>query len=341
MKSLPLASLLLVACGALASAQDFDSIELRSTLQGQSRTLTVHHDGRVRLVTPSGATWTSSASAAQIASISQTLPFFRQSPSRLPGFPPLIEPFELQVRGGPNAHTVAGDRFQLGFGTSLVQSLLRQLDEVTPFGPAVEGGALAGFVRSLSTRQLAVQTTEGALVPLASSAAGDGLRPFLGLPVDLRGKLVQRAFRVDRVLSPTRFRGQITLRRDPAQRLSTVRGDYVIRVDFLAQLSRSLETLYNVHGQREVLVEGWTFPRSAPGSQRKALFVERLFATVREGVRDGSGQPIPSGKQVEVNLARILTTTLQVRPSEGADWVSVVPDLLHFPPLQGIVSRLP
>lgn len=341
MKTITLASLLLVSCGALASAQDFDAIELRSTIQGQTRTLTVDSDGGVRLVTPSGATWTHTASTAQIASLAQTLPLFRQSPARLPGFPPLIEPFELQVRGGLHAHTVAGDRFQLGFGTSLVQSLLRQLDELTPFGPEVEGGVLKGFVRSLPNRQLAVQTNEGAVVPLAANATSDVLRPFLGLPVDLRGKLVQRTFRADRMLSPTRFRGQITLQRDAAQRLTTARGDYVIRVDVFTQLTRSLETLYNVHGQRDVLVQGWTFPQSSPGSSRKALLIERLFAQVREGVHDAAGRPIPPGKQVEVNLGRILTTTIQVRSQPSDPWVAVVPDLLHFAPQGGIITRLP
>ena len=267
------------------------------------------------------------------------LPDVALLPDQLPvsGAPSLS--FRLEVIGGTHPKTVTGDRYALGRAAVTLEPLFEMLRELTPLGSEIEGGVLKGVIRNWSGRTY-VENEKGLRVRL-DTATGQQLRDFRGLPVHLEGKLGDDEFTVDKVVSPTRFAGKVTLERDPSDRLVTQRGGLVVRADTVVELVRSLQTLYNVHDQRELDLEGWVFDAHAPLVADKSLFVEKLYATVREGAPAASGGFIDPGKRVEVNLMRILTTTIQVRAEASDRWSAVHPDLIHFPPRRGIVTLLP
>lgn len=337
MKTTPLlAGLLLVSLAGLASAQDFDRIKLRTEFHG-THTLIVKQSGEVSF--HSGSVWHEQASAATITSLAAMLPDVALVPDNLPAPTPPGLSFKIEVIGGSHPKTITGDRYSLGRAAVTLEPFFQLLRKITPLGPEVAGGVLKGVIRNRSGRTF-VETSEGVRVQL-DAATGRQLREFRGLPVHLEGKLTPDQFSVDKTVSPTRFAGKVTLKRDASNRLVTERGGLVVRAHTVVELVRSLQTLYNVHDQRELDVEGWVFESMAPLNRDKSLFVETLYATAREGVRDANGGFIRPGKRVEVNLQRILTTTIQVRAESTDRWSAVQPDLISFPPQSGIITLLP
>ncbi|HBP16668.1 MAG TPA: hypothetical protein DEA08_02600 [Planctomycetes bacterium] len=337
MKTTPLLTgLLLVSLAGLASAQDFDQIKLRTEFHG-THTLVVKDSGEVSF--HSRGVWHEQTSTATIGSLAAMLPDVALVPDQLPVSASPGLSFRLEVIGGSHPKTITGDRYSLGRAAVTLEPFFQLLRKITPLGPEVAGGVLKGVIRNRSGDTF-VETEKGVRVKL-DSATGRQLREFRGLPVHLEGKSTPEEFSVDKTVSPTRFAGKVTLERDSSGRLVTKRGGLVVRAQTVVELVRSLQTLYNVHDQRELDVEGWVFESHAPLNPDESLYVEKLYATAREGVRDVNGGFVRPGKRVEVNLMRILTTTIQVRAEASDRWAAVQPDLISFPPRSGIITLLP